>query len=176
MSRSSEPGLSCSTGFRTAGSFCFAPGAEVDSSILGRFESNGIERSRVVPVPREGLQAYFATYNTIDIALDPFPYNGGTTTLDALWMGVPVVTVAGGLPVGRAGVSMLTNLGLQNLIAKSRDEYVRIAVETAADLTGLAGTSIATAITDDGLESDGCVAVRQRSGSVVPAGVAKMGW
>ncbi len=115
----------------------FAPGAEVDSSILGRFESNGIERSRVVPVPREGLQAYFATYNTIDIALDPFPYNGGTTTLDALWMGVPVVTVAGGLPVGRAGVSMLTNLGLQNLIAKSRDEYVRIAVETAADLTGL---------------------------------------
>jgi predicted O-linked N-acetylglucosamine transferase (SPINDLY family) len=74
----------------------------------------------------------------VDIALDTFPYAGGTTTCDALWMGVPVVTLAGATAVGRGGVSLLTNLGLQEWIAHSVDEYVAIALKMAGDETKLA--------------------------------------
>lgn len=77
-------------------------------------------------------------YNAIDIALDPFPYNGTTTTLDALWMGVPVITLEGTSHVGRVGVSQLSNLGLQELIAHNQSEYVDIAVALAGNLEKLA--------------------------------------
>jgi predicted O-linked N-acetylglucosamine transferase (SPINDLY family) len=77
-------------------------------------------------------------YNTIDIALDPFPYNGTTTTLDALWMGAPVITLEGASHVGRVGVSQMSNLGLQELIAHNQSEYVEIAVALANDLPRLA--------------------------------------
>jgi len=80
---------------------------------------------------------HMARYNTIDIALDPFPYNGTTTTLDALWMGVPVITLAGASHVGRVGVSQMSNLGLQELIAKNQDDYVNIAVELAGNIEKL---------------------------------------
>jgi len=83
-------------------------------------------------------QDYFAAYNAIDIALDPFPYNGGTTTCDALWMGVPVVTLAGQLALARAGVSILTNSNLPELIAQSPDQYISIATTLARDLPRLA--------------------------------------
>ena len=81
-------------------------------------------------------------YNSIDIGLDPFPYNGTTTTCDALWMGVPVITLAGVSHVGRVGVSQMSNLGLQELIARDTDHYVDIAVALANDvprLTALRG-------------------------------------
>jgi predicted O-linked N-acetylglucosamine transferase (SPINDLY family) len=77
-------------------------------------------------------------YNTIDIGLDPFPYNGTTTTLDALWMGVPVITLEGISHAGRVGVSQMSNLGLQELIARNQNEYVQIAVALAQDLPRLA--------------------------------------
>ena len=80
---------------------------------------------------------HMARYNNIDIALDPFPYNGTTTTLDALWMGVPVITLAGASHVGRVGVSQMSNLGLQELIAKNQDDYVNIAVELAGNIQKL---------------------------------------
>jgi len=80
---------------------------------------------------------HMARYNAIDIALDPFPYNGTTTTLDALWMGVPVITLAGTSHVGRVGVSQMSNLGLQELIAKNQDDYVNIAVELAGNIEKL---------------------------------------
>ena len=80
---------------------------------------------------------HMARYNNIDIALDPFPYNGTTTTLDALWMGVPVITLAGASHVGRVGVSQMSNLGLQELIAKNQDDYVNIAVELAGNIEKL---------------------------------------
>jgi predicted O-linked N-acetylglucosamine transferase (SPINDLY family) len=81
-------------------------------------------------------------YNSIDIGLDPFPYNGTTTTCDALWMGVPVITLAGVSHVGRVGVSQMSNLGLQELIAKDTNDYVEKAAELANDvprLTALRG-------------------------------------
>ena len=77
-------------------------------------------------------------YNSIDIGLDPFPYNGTTTTCDALWMGVPVITLAGVSHVGRVGVSQMSNLGLQELIARDTDHYVDIAVALANDVPRLA--------------------------------------
>jgi predicted SAM-dependent methyltransferase len=80
---------------------------------------------------------HMARYNNIDIALDPFPYNGTTTTLDALWMGVPVITLEGASHVGRVGVSQMSNLGLQELIAKNQDDYVNIAVELAGNIEKL---------------------------------------
>ena len=80
---------------------------------------------------------YFEQYRRIDIALDPFPYAGGTTTLDALWMGVPVVTLAGQTAVGRGGVSILSNLELTDLIASTPDQYVQIARQLAGDLPRL---------------------------------------
>ena len=71
------------------------------------------------------------TTNEVDIALDPFPYNGTTTTCEALWMGVPVITLAGKIHAGRVGVSILTQMELTDLIANTPDDYVRIAVELA---------------------------------------------
>ena len=80
---------------------------------------------------------HLAQYNSIDIGLDPFPYNGSTTTCDALWMGVPIVTLAGKTHVSRVGVSQLTNLGMTELICHAPEEYVATAVRLAADLDHL---------------------------------------
>ena len=82
---------------------------------------------------------YLRLYHQFDIVLDTFPYNGNTTSLDALWMGVPVVSLAGETPVSRAGLSQLTKLGLRELIARSETEYVAIAEGLAGDLPRLAG-------------------------------------
>jgi predicted O-linked N-acetylglucosamine transferase (SPINDLY family) len=79
-------------------------------------------------------EEYFRCYNQIDIALDPFPFGGGTTTCDALWMGVPVVTLSGNTAVGRGGRSILSNMGLLELIASTPNEYVQIAVDLAGRL------------------------------------------
>ncbi len=70
-------------------------------------------------------------YGEIDVAHDTFPYHGTTTTCEALWMGVPVITLAGQTSVSRVGVSLLSNIGLGELIARSTEEYVRISRELA---------------------------------------------
>jgi protein O-GlcNAc transferase len=82
--------------------------------------------------------ALLARYHEIDLALDTFPYGGMTTTLDALWMGVPVVSLIGSRNLGRAGLSLLSNVGLQRFAADSVDAYVDLAVRTAQDPAGLA--------------------------------------
>jgi protein O-GlcNAc transferase len=81
---------------------------------------------------------YLRLYQLIDIGLDTVPYNGHTTSLDSLFMGVPVVTLVGKTVVGRAGLSQLTNLGMPELIARTEEEFVAIAVRLAGDLEGLA--------------------------------------
>jgi predicted O-linked N-acetylglucosamine transferase (SPINDLY family) len=68
-------------------------------------------------------------YNQIDIALDTFPYNGTTTTCEALWMGVPVITLAGNTHVSRVGMSLLSNVGLREFIANTPEEYMLAALE-----------------------------------------------
>src|SRR6185295_5530343 len=72
------------------------------------------------------------------IALDPFPYGGGRTTCEALWAGVPVVSLAGRTAVGRAGVSILSNAGMPELVAQSEEQYVQLATALAADWPRLA--------------------------------------
>jgi predicted O-linked N-acetylglucosamine transferase (SPINDLY family) len=93
----------------------------------------GLPAERLVlrgPVsPREHLE----TYGSIDIALDPFPYNGTTTTCEALYMGVPVVTLRGDSHVSRVGASILTTIGCQELIANDPAAYKRIAIELAGN-------------------------------------------
>jgi predicted O-linked N-acetylglucosamine transferase (SPINDLY family) len=80
---------------------------------------------------------HLALYQRLDVALDTFPYHGTTTTCEAMWMGVPVVTLAGTTHASRVGVSLLRNIGLQELIAEIPEEYVRIATELAGDLPRL---------------------------------------
>ncbi|HEY2414933.1 MAG TPA: tetratricopeptide repeat protein [Pirellulaceae bacterium] len=98
----------------------------------------GVDPGRVTFVSPRPRAQYLELYHHIDIGLDPFPANGHTTSLDAYWMGVPVVTIVGQSALGRAGVSQLNNLGLQHLIASTPDEFVKIATELAGDLEGLA--------------------------------------
>ena len=102
------------------------------------FENAGIgtERLRLSGYsPREGM---LAAYHEVDIALDPFPYNGGTTTAEALWMGVPVITLRGDRFAGRVGESMLTAMGLGEFIVNMEDDYVARVAALTADLDTLA--------------------------------------
>lgn len=98
-----------------------------------RFRDAGVDPSRITFVSKTSLALYFEQYQRIDIALDPFPYPGGTTTCDALWMGVPVVTRAGSTAVSRGGLSILSNIGLPELVTSDTDQYIRTTLDLAAD-------------------------------------------
>jgi protein O-GlcNAc transferase len=101
-------------------------------------QHQGVDPQRLKFAGKVPPAEYFRRYRQIDIGLDPFPCNGGTTTCDALWSGVPVVTMAGRTAVGRGGVSVLCNVGLRELIAETQDQYVQIATDLARDLPRLA--------------------------------------
>lgn len=106
--------------------------------LLGRFEDNGIGADRVELVGRiEDLVLHLAAYGRVDVGLDTYPYHGTTTTCEALYMGVPVVTLAGKRHVSRVGVSLLNNVGLPELVAKSDEEFVWIAATVAGDFAKL---------------------------------------
>jgi protein O-GlcNAc transferase len=114
------------------------PRGSSDQTLYERFRANGIGTDRLLLVERTGRPQYLARHHTIDVALDTFPYNGHTTTCDALWMGVPVVTLAGRTHVSRTGVSVLSNVGLRELVAESPEAYVAKAVSLTQDLPRLA--------------------------------------
>jgi predicted O-linked N-acetylglucosamine transferase (SPINDLY family) len=94
--------------------------------VAGLFARHGVP-GRVEVLPRMSSADYYAAYNRIDLALDPFPYNGGITTCDALWMGVPVISLTGTTYAGRQGFSILTVAGLSEFAAANSDDYVAIA-------------------------------------------------
>jgi predicted O-linked N-acetylglucosamine transferase (SPINDLY family) len=103
------------------------------------FAAEGVTRERLVLLDRTSSFAeHLAAYGRMDIALDPLPYNGTTTTVEALWMGVPVLTLAGGTMVERMGASLLTAAGLAEWIADTPEAYVAKAVAFAADRPALA--------------------------------------
>src|SRR6185503_16425402 len=102
------------------------------------FSQAGVDPDRLHFLDRVPLAQYLTAHGKIDVALDPFPYGGGRTTCDALWMGVPVVSLTGRTAVGRGGTSILSNLGLSELVAKTADEYLAIAARLGTELPRLA--------------------------------------
>ncbi len=110
----------------------------VEQRVRQIIESAGITKDRLhLQQWRKSHEQHLASYRAIDIMLDTFPYHGTTTTCEALWMGVPVITLAGTTHHSRVGASLLTNVGLSDLIAHSEEEYVRIATDLAHDLPRL---------------------------------------
>lgn len=106
----------------------------VRERVLLRFTERGIDTARLIIAGFTASRAdHLNSYGTTHIALDTFPYCGTTTTCEALWMGVPVVSLAGNTHVSRVGASILTAVGVPELIATSRDEYITRAVELARD-------------------------------------------
>jgi predicted O-linked N-acetylglucosamine transferase (SPINDLY family) len=102
------------------------------------FEREGIAGDRVEFMDRCPRREYLQMFHRVDIGLDPFPYGGHTSSLDALWMGVPVISLCGQMPVSRSGLSILNNLALPDLVAPSKSQYVQIATDLARDLPRLA--------------------------------------
>jgi protein O-GlcNAc transferase len=96
-------------------------------------EKLGVAPARLIGLPRESRLKYFNYYHRVDLALDPFPYTGHSTTLDGLWMGVPVVTLSGPTIVSRGSLSILSNVGLKELAVTNKADYVALAVVLARD-------------------------------------------
>lgn len=111
---------------------------ELEKTVRRNCEECGVPLDRLHLMGRKPFSEYFKFHGEVDIVLDPFPYNGGTVTAHALWMGVPVLSLAGPKPIHRMGVSMLTSVGLGEFIAQSQDEYVEIAKRFAGDISRLA--------------------------------------
>ncbi len=107
-------------------------GPQFRAEVENRMQRAGLPLERVILEIRKKANQ-FVLYNRLDIALDPFPCVGGTTSMDTLWMGVPFVTLAGKSLVSRMGVTILTNAGLPELIAADVDDYVQIATDLAWD-------------------------------------------
>ena len=112
--------------------------ATVQEETYAGFEAHGIDRQRLTFRGRSpGKDEYFRTYNEMDIALDPFPYCGGTTSIEALWMGTPVLTLKGDSFVSHMGESILHNVGLDDWIADTPEDYIEKATAFASDFENL---------------------------------------
>ena len=114
-----------------------APHGRARDQILAALKGHGVAGARVGFTDLQPRLAYLRLYHQLDLALDPLPYNGITTSLDAFWMGVPTLTLVGKTAVGRAGWSQLCNLGLQELAAETPEEFVVLARRWASDLPRL---------------------------------------
>lgn len=112
--------------------FDIAPGGQADY-IAAVFAARGVARARLDLLPRSPIEVFYRKRGEVDVALDSFPYSGGTTTCESLWMGVPVVTLAGETSPSRSSASLLTACGLAHLVAPTRADYVRIALDLARD-------------------------------------------
>jgi predicted O-linked N-acetylglucosamine transferase (SPINDLY family) len=113
-------------------------GAGIRNQVREAFVSAGVDPHRVKLQGKMPRSELLAAYNAIDLALDPFPYSGGVTACEALWMGVPVVTCPGETFASRHSLSHLTNVGLTETIATDRRAYIELAVRLAQDLPHLA--------------------------------------
>ncbi len=109
----------------------------IQQRIRDAFERHGVAASALIFLGSTDRQTHFACYNLVDIALDPFPHAGGMTTLDALWMGVPVITWSGRSVSARWAATSLVPLGLTDFVADGPESYLELAVAKAADLESL---------------------------------------
>ncbi|MDB5814916.1 MAG: hypothetical protein JWN23_2033 [Rhodocyclales bacterium] len=110
----------------------------VCGAMLDFFASGGVDPQRISIRGRQNLEGFFSCIQECDLMLDPFPYNGGTTTFHSLWMGVPVITLAGKSALARCGLMIMESIGLPEFVAHSRDEYVKIGRLYAESLPALA--------------------------------------
>jgi len=110
----------------------------VQQKVRERFGAHGIEATRLILAGHVQMSDYLAPYQQVDISLDPFPYTGITTSVESLWTGVPVLTLAGETFLSRQGVGLLMNAGLADWIASDSEDYVARAVAHASDLPRLA--------------------------------------
>jgi protein O-GlcNAc transferase len=110
--------------------YCYYNSSYIKQVIIKQFVEFGIDKERIDIGFMELIDA-LTFYNKMDIVLDPFPYNGGTISSEAIYMNTPIITLAGSNYVSRVGVSLLSNLGLQKYIANTRDEYVQKVVSLA---------------------------------------------
>jgi len=115
-----------------------APDGQARERVLEGFRKGGVQPERIELMSYVQRDPYLEMYHKIDCCLDTLPYCGGTTSLDAFWMGVPVVTLAGRTVVGRSGVSLAHNLDLPELVARTPEEYVGRAVALCSDWERLA--------------------------------------
>ncbi|MGN6651724.1 O-linked N-acetylglucosamine transferase, SPINDLY family protein [Trinickia sp.] len=132
--------------------------ASAREATLARFASHGIEADRLIVEGRSPRTQYFEAYGRVDIALSPFPYPGGTTSVEGLWMGVPVLCLRGDRFLSNICASMLHSAGLADWIAGDHDEYVAKAIAFAADAARLA--ALRAGLRDALLASPLCDAAR----------------
>lgn len=110
----------------------------VRDAYRAQFASHGVDESRLIFAGFSPTKEYLETYHHVDLGLDPFPYNGATTTLDSLSMGVPMVSLKGDRLIGHIGESLLAKVGLEDFIAQTKEDYVKKAVAFAKDTQKLA--------------------------------------
>jgi predicted O-linked N-acetylglucosamine transferase (SPINDLY family) len=112
--------------------------ARTRQRVLDGFAKEAIPPERIQLVAQQlDLAQHFAYYGNVDLALDTYSYNGTTTTCEAMWMNVPVVTMAGDNHISRVGACLLTNVGLENLIAHNEEQFIEIAAGFAKDRESL---------------------------------------
>jgi predicted O-linked N-acetylglucosamine transferase (SPINDLY family) len=116
--------------------------AAIPSGYRERFTRLGVDERRLQILTTRPFDEYLALHGSADVVLDTFPYAGGTTTCHALWMGVPVVSLAGGTATSRGGASLLHTVGLPDLVAENEPEYLSIAAALAAEPRRLASLRV----------------------------------
>lgn len=128
--------------------------------LVQSFADYGIEKERLLPLPRMVHESYQALHHKADMALDTFPYAGGTTTLHALWMGVPTLTMDCGKPASRQGAFSLGHVGLEQFVVGNEDDFVIRGCSLAADLSGLAEirANLRTRFAESALADSGLIA------------------
>jgi protein O-GlcNAc transferase len=113
------------------------PTTDKEGTLIEWFAQEGIERGRLSFHARSDMDRYLGLHHQVDICLDTFPYNGGTTTLHALWMGVPTLTRAGSTPAGRTGAAVLGHVELDSFVAHDAEDFVRKGLFLAGNLAAL---------------------------------------
>ncbi|MDH4418745.1 MULTISPECIES: tetratricopeptide repeat protein [unclassified Acidovorax] len=129
--------------------------ADAKNMLLKRFGTHGVPAERIILEAPAERQSYLHTYHRVDICLDPFPFPGGTTTAESLWMGVPVLTLDGDHFLARQGSALMTTVGLEEWVAKDEEDYLARAIQHSQSIESLAhlrqnlrSNTLATALFD----------------------------
>lgn len=132
---------------------------ETRERVVSYFKSQGIESNRIALFAViSDVNEHLALYGKVDVGLDPFPYNGTTTTMEALWMGVPTITLAGDRHAGRVGASIMSSVGLEKFISYDVPSYIQLAIELADQVDYL--SDVRSTLRERTMNSDLCNATQ----------------